>query len=197
VQPERFTRAFGVQRQDSGAWAFFCLVLGAQLLFGLVGILVTFPAWDCVDPKEWFSFTVFVGAYLTLATCGVSFTDGIVLWLSCTHYDGKRHLRPWLAIVAYASAHYLIILLLLPLVPIALLLRNTFDPPLFMFGMTLILHIGGGCLSGFTLNGVVKLRTARDRRTIFAPLALLLAHVIVPIISLAVGGFCVALLKGS
>ncbi len=181
VQPDRFGKAFSIQRADTRAWPFMRLVLLITTIASCSAFLIAAPFCTFVGGFEWWSLLLLIFFFLTTATVSFTVLAGIVLWLFCTHYDGKRHLRPWLAIAAYSSAHSLLTLPIVFIVPLAILLRNSFDPEFLLLGMILILHYGGLWLTAFTLRGVVKHRTAKHRQTFLVPASLiLLVNVVTP-----------------
>ncbi|HUN82457.1 MAG TPA: hypothetical protein VMV81_13215 [Phycisphaerae bacterium] len=184
----RFAGAFGVQRHDTRAGGFFLLTLIGVITCGC-GLLWITHSGDRTDVGN-ASFSIFCVTYLLIATVLSTILFAVILSLSCPHFDGRKHFGPWWAISAYSSAHYLFVWVAVPLLPLALLLRNFFGATGFIMLFVLIFHVGGGLLAAFTLRGTIQYRTARDRRTVWAPGLLLAVALLSPVlVGFASGAF--------
>ena len=128
----------------------------------------------------------------TLLIAGTSFCSAIVLWITSPHYDGQRHLGPWVSICAYAACHYLLVLVLAPL---ALLAAGSEKTLVILAMLAPLVLYGCGGLAGFTLHAVAKHRTARHRRSVLGPLMLLAIYILVPVAVLVITGFLVDLVE--
>lgn len=98
-----------------------------------------------------FLLTVFIGLMIPLFAG--------VLYVLCTHYDGQPHFKPWLSISAYATAHFLLAPVSLPLMFVFTLFSG--GEALLAYGAAMsVVILGCGLLAVFTLRGVISLRTA-------------------------------------
>lgn len=174
---DRFAFAFSVQPQRTRAWSFF-----VGVLFATLGITAAIAAMDVgLNPDQFRSLNdtilTLIGALLftSLLVAGTTLATAIMLWLTNPHYDGQRHFTPWLSICCYASSHYLMVAIVLPFTPMAM----TMTGGLVMINTGLVL-VGCGGLCGFTLNAVMKHRTARHRRSTIGPVLLFVIYLAAP-----------------
>ena len=188
VNAERFAFAFSVQPQESKALSFFAMVTATTIVFGWMTCAVYLLS---ANP-----FTAGVSRLLTGVICCVvvcmhvvlsllvgTLLSGVTLWIFCPHYDGKRHLKPWLSIAAYASAHYL---MFATAIPIAALVPLVIGRPDSFEDITVVTLIWLGCatLCVLTLRAVVFFRMAEIEDYRFTIFLLAAIHVGSSLVSL-------------
>ncbi len=193
--PQRFAFAFSVQPRGTRAWTFFLGVIAVINLcamgFFIVATVLN-PALTRLSGPGLVLRGVSFGLFSTLLIGGTSLLSAIALWITSPHYDGQRHLRPWLSICAYASSHYLLVLVVMPF---ALFAANSESllPILVMLAFLLFYACGG--LTGFTLHAVMEHRTARDRRSMLSSLMLLAVYVVGPFAMMIVAGVIIGFIE--
>jgi len=163
-KPDRFAFAFSVQPQKTSAGWFMALVI-LVTVFGCAAAVLINASLDAGD-ELWDTdsaplMILALSLSLPMLIVGTTFCAALLLGASCPHYDGKRHLKPRLSVCAYASAHYL--MLLVVVVPFAFVapLLDVMDLPI----AGSLACVACSILCAFTLTDVVKHRTARHRRS--------------------------------
>jgi hypothetical protein len=187
---KRFAFAFSVQPQETRAYSFFKIATFCSCLLSLLVFLVCLPfCWlferwkgqDRIDGDD----LIMIGVSLlgsTLATIlSTTLATALVLGIFCPHFDGKRHVKPWLSISAYASAHFL----LFPLgVPVFVFLvwwsRELFGPGLVL-GF-LMMGLACGLLNAFTLAAVVRHRGAKTSGRSLAVFLVYVLYLLFPVV---------------
>ena len=103
------------------------------------------------------------------------FLASTILWIGCPHYDGKRHFRPWIGIVGYASSHMLLIVSSFPII----VFFAVFSGPIVGIGFVLGLWLAvlaSGILCVQTLMALVKVRAASGTNSSIVGIALHIAY---------------------
>ncbi|HKQ47015.1 MAG TPA: hypothetical protein VJZ71_02970 [Phycisphaerae bacterium] len=182
---KRFAFAFSVQPQDSRAYSFFLLATFGACALSILVFFASLPLYRLFEMEIGLEEAVLFGllmigaifATVLTTTLAVAFALGIF----CPHFDGKRHLRPWLSISYYASAHYLIFPLGLPVS----VLFEWGSRELFGLGLTLGALMTGlacGLLNAFTLNAVIRHRSAPSSGRSVATLAVFIIYILFPLV---------------
>ncbi len=162
IKPDRFAFAFSVQPQQSRAGRFMALMMLMTIVGSVPMTAISLSLGSSTrvwDTNEAGLATLAIAAFVILLVAGTALCAGLLLGAMCPHYDGKRHLRPWLAVCAYASGHYLMLPVLLPF--------TFFAPQLVAEGVWIIgfcVCLGCSVLCCLTLIAVVKHRTAEHLR---------------------------------
>jgi len=194
-----------VQPQVTRAYSFFKLATAGACAQSLLVFLACLPfywlfgRWENQAPIESEEVLVFglslVGA--TLATILTTMlATALVLGIFCPHFDGKRHLKPWLSISSYASAHYLLAPLGLPIFIFLVWWSHEMFGPGLVFGFFMV-GLACGLLNAFTLTAVVLHRGAKSSGRSWAILAIFgiyaLLTLIVPIVVVSTAMFLFAI----
>ncbi len=173
---DRFAFAFSVQPQKTRAGGFMALVILTTILTSALAVLIntSLDAWNTLFDEDTAHFTILsLSIFFVVVSVGATLCAGSLLWVSCPHYDGRRHLKPWLSVCAYASSHYLMLLLMLPLSLLA--------PWVDLMTLTLagfFTCVACSMLCCLTLIAVVKHRTAEHRRGPLVGILLAVIYVI-------------------
>lgn len=194
---DRFADAFSVQPRRSRVLSYFATCLAAVSAMAVVVLWLITTTLGASSPdfsERGLGVAVATTAFVTVSIGLTTAITSIVLWASYPHYDGRRHLRPWLAIVAYASSHYLLIVWLIPFTVLLILFGYVSDVGLFVGVMAFFTWIGCGTLCAFTLTAVVRHRTADDRRGLGGLLLVFLTFLFVPIVFFFAVGLTLSLL---
>ncbi len=164
LRAERFAFAFSVQPQETRALSFFLIMLVLVLAAVWLNVAAFWAgcgigSTDLISGREFFlhlvTWGLFVPLALSLAVLGIA----VVLWAACPHYDGRRWLRPWLGIAAYAAAHFILIAALAPVTFFMTLASG--GGSYFEFSVVLgAFWVGCTMLCLLTLHAVMELRTA-------------------------------------
>ncbi len=159
--PEKFALAFSVQPNRSRS-ASFCLICMSLITANAltIGLLTLLSHRDRgVDDV----FSIVLPLLVVVPILPVNLAVGLLYAAAYPHADRKHHLRPWLAIVEYATAHWLLTwaapVLALLLAPMA---GDLFLP--LLWACTISVWIGCSILWAYTLVEVVRWRTAMGRK---------------------------------
>lgn len=176
VSAERFAYAFSVRPQRGRAFSFFAATTALTALVAVIAFLAYPVAVGPLSSSVWpiygtssnpittAAVATGIAAHVVLTSAVTTLLTAVILWMSCPHYDGKRHFRPWLSICAYAAAHYVMIGAALPVVVILGLAVRA--PSFFEYGFVMLMcWLGCAALCGLTLLAVVDLRTPETERT--------------------------------
>jgi hypothetical protein len=184
---KRFAFAFSVQPQESRANSFRTIVTLGVCVLSLITIASCIPFyWLFLDYRRAADQIISIEALIFLLTLvGVlvatilttTLATALVLGIFCPHFDGKRHFKPWMSISSYASAHYLLLPVGLPL----FVFLVWWSRELFGAGIVLgflMMGLACGLLNAFTLNAVVRHRGANTSGRSFAMFAVFLIYAV-------------------
>jgi len=185
-KPDRFAFAFSVQPQRTRAAGFMFIVMLVTIFACIAAVLVN----EGLDQGSfrWTSrrmqFTLLaLSSFLLTVIVGTTLGAGLLLGASCPHYDGKRHLKPWLSVCAYASSHYLLLLVILPMA-----LFVPWEDRMILMLAGFMGCLACGMLCWCTMVEVVKHRTAEHRRGPMTSLLLAGIYVIGTALAVFVAG---------
>ncbi len=183
---KRFAFAFSVQPQQTRANSFLTMVCFGVCVLSLLVFLSCIPVYwlfgsnrfDAADVIV-FGGSIIVAAVVTILAAAVA--AGLVLGVFCPHFDGKRHLKPWLSISAYASAHYLMIPLGWPIYVFLVWWSRELFGAGIVFGFIMV-GMACGLLNAFTLSAVVRHRGAPSGGRSFAVFAVFFIYALFSVI---------------
>lgn len=192
--PRRFAFAFSVQPQDTRASRFALItLLPAWLSFAApaaLGALLArkFPQSVLVDDvAEQFGIGLLSASLVIIAQGLIIAISACILWVFCPHYDGRPHLRPWLAICAYASSHLLLTPVIIPIFLLFATWPGAEGELLLTHAVAMsVVILGCGLLTACTLRGVVELRCPAASGGKIAIALLVLLHAAMGLIGTAV-----------
>ena len=160
-RPREFALAFAVQPARTRSTSFYavCLVLLTANATAIGVITEMAEPGDSMDIARIASFPIF----LALPIVPVNIVVGLIYASLYPHADRERHLRPWRAILEYATGHWLLGASALVL---GLLLVSSPRSETGMILAVCVLSIWIGCsiLWAFTLVEIVRWRTASGHR---------------------------------
>lgn len=158
LNADRFAFAFSVQPQKSRVWSFFAWVLMACVVEALAMAALSLVSSPGSPIGTGLAARLFAGhvAFVLSLVALLTFTPAVVFWLTCTHFDGRRHFAPWMSICAYASAHLLLLGACLPFAALPMFMD------LFSVAMlSIAIALGVVILWGCTLRAVIGLRRTK------------------------------------
>ena len=114
-RPKEFAFAFSVQPQDTKATAFMVGVLVGFFLLTFSFLFVYFVieyvrptmSVDVAGRMKYWSMGLAIPMSAVLGAATAILASAVWLWIVCPHFDGRRHFKPWFAILCYASTHFL------------------------------------------------------------------------------------------
>lgn len=157
-RPKEFALAFAAQPRDTRSTSFLliCLALMLGVAVAITGVL-GLAGWFR-DARAVAAAAGWAVLLLVLPIVPVNIAVGLIYYRRYAHPDGRRYLRPWRAILEYASAHWLMGAAA-PVIslPFAIIGGETADAAIVLW--TLGIWVGCSLLWALTLKEVVRWRT--------------------------------------
>ncbi len=185
LKAERFAFAFSVQPQRSNVWTFYAWVLFACMAMAVmqVAISLAFTRNTIFMPSN--IVAIFAGyvAFTFMLVTSLTFVPALLLWTQCRHFDGRRHFAPWLSICAYASAHFLLLGVCVPLGLVPAAMNHE-----AMTIVSVLCVVGVVALWGCTMRAVIDMRRSRWETGPFLMVALTLTAAGCMLVSFVLAG---------
>ncbi|MCZ6684238.1 MAG: hypothetical protein O7B26_13740 [Planctomycetota bacterium] len=192
-RPSEFAFAFSVQPHKTKAGWFMLGVLVGYFLLTFSFLFVHFVieyvrptmSVNVADQMEYWSMGLAIPMSAALGAAAAISASAVWLWIVCPHFDGRRHFKPWFAIMCYASTHFLLGGFFFV---IALIIDMLEGDAMVLHLLTVLMGIIlSGLLGVFTIYAVIKKRTSPSALRIIAFVGLVFTFVLFPIVLTCLG----------